>query len=324
MTPTATPSRASRPSTPPRAALRVQVALLAGPHPRAGQLLELRFRLPAGGMAARFYPADRPGGLIEAALRVGARRDAYLGCVPRARRAGGRDDLTASWVAWADCDHPAAAQALAELPAPPTLVIASGSPGARHAYWALRTPTGPDRLERLNRALARALDADQACADAARILRPAGTHNFKHRPARPVELLAHHPQRRYHVDELLATLPDPPASDPPAPPPPAAPRPAAAGDPLLELAPTAYVGALLGRQVGRDGKTRCPFHEDRTPSLHCYPTPQQGWFCFSCRRGGSIYDLACALWSLDTHGREFLQLRDRLHRQILAGRRRGR
>ena len=49
----------------------------------------------------------------------------------------------------------------------------------------------------------------------------------------------------------------------------------------------------------RHGKIRCPFHPDGTPSLHVYPTPEQGWFCFGCRRGGTIYDLAAEVW--DTH-----------------------
>ena len=318
MPPTSSPTR---PPTSPRAALRAQVALLAGPQPRPGELLELRFRLTTGGMAARFYPAHRPAGLIEAALRVGARRDTYVGCVPRARRAGGRDDLAGGWVAWADCDHPAADRALAELALSPSLVIASGSPGARHAYWALTTPAGVDELERLNRAVADAVGADAGCADAARILRPAGTRNFKHTPARPVRLLEHHPHRRYDVDELLAALPDVAPRGAAAPLPRAPVRRAPGADPLLELAPTVYVGALLRREVGRDGKTRCPFHEDRVPSLHCYPEPERGWFCFSCRRGGSVYDLAAGLWGYQTQGREFLQLRDRLH-QVLGVRER--
>jgi hypothetical protein len=48
-------------------------------------------------------------------------------------------------------------------------------------------------------------------------------------------------------------------------------------DPLLALEPRSYVEALTGLRVGRDGKVSCPFHEDRTPSLHVYETPAGGW-----------------------------------------------
>jgi hypothetical protein len=48
------------------------------------------------------------------------------------------------------------------------------------------------------------------------------------------------------------------------------------------------------------------------PSLHVYAAPERGWCCYSCRRGGSIYDLAAELWGVGTRGREFLELRRRL------------
>lgn len=86
----------------------------------------------------------------------------------------------------------------------------------------------------------------------------------------------------------------------------------ATDNPLLRISPTVYVETLLGRRPGRDRKVPCPFHDDTHPSLHVYAAPQKGWSCFSCRRGGSIYDLAAELWGMGTRGREFVQLRDRL------------
>ncbi len=53
----------------------------------------------------------------------------------------------------------------------------------------------------------------------------------------------------------------------------------------------------------------CPFHSDVHPSLHVYPAADRGWCCFSCGRGGSIYDLAAALWGMGTRGKEFLELK---------------
>jgi hypothetical protein len=71
------------------------------------------------------------------------------------------------------------------------------------------------------------------------------------------------------------------------------------------------VQALTGREPNRAGKVHCPFHEDRHPSLQLYE--DGSWYCFgACRRGGTIYDFAAALWSIGTKGRGFIQLRDRL------------
>jgi len=51
-------------------------------------------------------------------------------------------------------------------------------------------------------------------------------------------------------------------------------------------------------------------HPDETPSLQLY---EDGTFyCYGCTVGGSIYDFAAHLWSLDTKGRAFLELRARL------------
>jgi hypothetical protein len=52
--------------------------------------------------------------------------------------------------------------------------------------------------------------------------------------------------------------------------------------------------------------------------VHVYPSAQQGWHCFSCRRGGSIYDLASQLWDIPARGSAFLQLRDMLTQELLA------
>jgi len=71
--------------------------------------------------------------------------------------------------------------------------------------------------------------------------------------------------------------------------------------------------------VGRDGKVSCPFHEDRTPSLHVYETPAGGWYCFGCGRGTSVYDLAAAIWRLEPRGADFLELRRRLYELLLPG-----
>jgi hypothetical protein len=83
-------------------------------------------------------------------------------------------------------------------------------------------------------------------------------------------------------------------------------------DPLLAVPPAVYVRDLLGVKPGRNRKVRCPFHDDAQPSLHVYPTGTRGWCCFSCRRGGTIYDLAAGVWGLKTRGADFHEVRRRL------------
>jgi hypothetical protein len=61
------------------------------------------------------------------------------------------------------------------------------------------------------------------------------------------------------------------------------------------------------------GPRRQPIHgEDSAPSLHVYPDPYDGWYCFDCGRGGSIFDLGAQIYGLSTRGRDFVGLRRRL------------
>ena len=83
-------------------------------------------------------------------------------------------------------------------------------------------------------------------------------------------------------------------------------------DPLRLIPPPVYFERLTGLRVGRSGKLRCLFHDDRSPSLHVYREPGRGWYCFGCGRGGSIYDLAALLWGRETRGRDFSELRREL------------
>jgi hypothetical protein len=206
-----------------------------------------------------------------------------------------------------DCDdHLASDRALAFEPAP-SIVVRSGSPGTCHAYWLLTTPLDADAVELANRRMAVALGADLCSSDAARILRPPGTLNFKHRPPSPV-VLEHISAQRLPAHAVLRNAPRLRAA--PAPRPPATVT--ITADPVRAIAPDDYVRALLGVEVPRNRKIVCPFHDDHTPSLHVYPTHEGGWYCFGCGRGTGIYDMAAALWGIGTRGRDFVELRRRL------------
>ena len=175
-------------------------------------------------------------------------------------------------------------------------------------------PLAPDEATAANRQLAEVLGADGRSADATRILRAPGTRNFKHDPPRAVVLERFKPARRFTVAEVVGTTAM--GTSTPASASAKATASVAGEDPLRRIPPGVYVQALTGQSVGRDGKVSCPFHEDRTPSLHVYERPEQGWYCFGCGRGGSIYDLAAELYGLAPRGRGFLRLRLRLQRRF--------
>ena len=155
-----------------------QAALFAGALYRsapAGSLVEVRFRLGEG-MGRRFVEVGLLDRLVGTVLSLASRTDVYVGVVPRRRRGGGRRDLVErAAVVWVDCDSDAAVVALRRFRPLPGMVVGSGSGQNCHAYWFLDEPVELDVVERVNRRLAGALNADLVCADAARILRPVGS-----------------------------------------------------------------------------------------------------------------------------------------------------
>jgi hypothetical protein len=112
-------------------------------------------------------------------------------------------------------------------------------------------------------------------------------------------------------DEVSLAVPPPALVTNSPPPRPVSQTPESLTDDFLSSRPPVeYVRVLAGVRA-RTGATICcplPDHEDRTPSFHIYSTAEQGWFCFGCRRGGGIYQLAALLagLSLPVRGREFL------------------
>lgn len=278
-----------------------------------GALLDVRYRTTRRGLTRVFIDAKAPDA-ASTITRIGRHTDVYVGCAMRIRRRGTRDDLAPTALLWADCDTPRSLAALNVFEPTPTMIVASGSEQHAHAYWTLTRPLPVEQLQHANRRLAAALGADRRCADAARILRPPDTLNFKHTPPRPVELIQHTGQL-HRTKDILAAIPATPR---------AANRPrrlqdARRDDPLQHIKPAHYIRLLTGHTPGPDGKIACPFHEDHTPSLHVYETPEQGWACYGCPTpdgkplGGDIYTLASLLWHIPAHGPAFNDLRARLN-----------
>jgi hypothetical protein len=288
------------------------VAALFGLSPK-GSLVEVRFRCERG-MGQRFFSVERPRAVVDAVVSLAVHTDVFVGVLPRVRPLGGlRDVVERSGVIWADCDTPGSADALASFRPRPSMVVASGSGQHRHAYWFLREPVDLASLENVNRRLAAALGADAGVVTKPHtILRPAGSANWKHSPATSVCLIGVREWHRVGVDELDRQLPPDRSGVASGMPARQARPPWRGGDPLESVPPPVYFERLTGLLVGRSGKVRCPFHEDRTPSLHVYDDPERGWYCFGCGRGGSIYDLASLLWERPARGRDFIQLRREL------------
>lgn len=278
--------------------------MLFGAEP-AGALMEVRYQRP-GGMVQLWHPVEERRTLPPILERLGRQCDAFIGVGPRRWREGCRDAVERCHALWADLDTADSRRALIDFSPCPSITISSGS--GLHAYFAIWPPAPPDELESANRRLAHALGGDMAATDAARILRPPGTFNHKSAPA-PVEV-KHLEAVVYTLEEVVGHLPDPPEPRRES-------RPAARidrGDPLLSIPPPTYVEALSGRVVGRDGKCSCPLpdHEDRTPSCHVYDDPERGFYCYGCRRGGTVIDLGAALYGLDPRGRGYHEIRRRL------------
>jgi hypothetical protein len=296
--------------------LKIFLQLLAGSDP-GERLLEVRHRPLNGeaGMRRRFIPArnvDAAAGFI---AWHGARSDTYVGVLLRDRPRGGRDAVTRSHLLFVEIDREDGVECLDRAPAPPTAVVSSGTRGHVHAYFQLTAAVTPAELEAGNRKLAGSLGGDLMSVDAARILRPPCTYSFKYTPPAPTALEMADLSRVYSYDFLVGGLTDPQPKPPPAPPSrELAPRVAGGFNEvdgrLRSIATAEYIARLTGRRPNREGKVACPFHEDRNPSLHAYP--DGSWACFGCGKGGTIYDFAGYLFGLQTKGRTFLELRDRL------------
>lgn len=191
-------------------ALRLQLAMIAGNEP-ASSFLEIRPLDPPG--RQWFVPVreiDEAATLIPRLAQV---HNVFVGACPRVRRAGTADAVERAWCLWADCDSSEAVDRLRAFRPLPSIVIRSGTGGNVHAWWPLRCPVSPAHAVRANRRLALALGADRGATDAARIMRPAGSLNHKHDPARTVECVRVELDT-FSVADVIHGLADDPAYTP--------------------------------------------------------------------------------------------------------------
>lgn len=257
-----------------------------------------------------WIPGNESYEAVRMVLSYAESTDVYVGAAPRARPAGTRDAIERVPLLWVDCDSEESFNRLGEFSPEPTCVIASGTEFHAHAWWRLEKAIPPAAAERANRRLAYAIGADLKVCDRARIMRPPCTFNYKTDPPRPVTMM-NITGNVYNVASVVSGLPDPPDMNLPREHRPPIER-KHDDDWLLDIPPYVYVEELAERDVNRSGKTECPFHESSSGrSLHVYSTPEKGWYCYGCQKGGDIYQFAALLWGIDTNT-NFKALRKRL------------
>lgn len=194
-------------------ALGLQLAAFAGNEP-SGSVLELRYKAGTG-WGQTFFPVRDLDALVRVIDWRGKRVDVYVGAAPRTRHEGTAKAVERVWCLWVDCDGPVALKRLAEFRPLPSLVVRSGSDGSAHGYWPLRSPLTPAWAQRANRRLALAIGADMVATDAARILRPVGSRNHKHTPAREVRCTRLELDV-FTFDQVVGSLPDDRSYTPPS------------------------------------------------------------------------------------------------------------
>lgn len=209
-------------------ALRLQLLIISGGGP-GDRLWEIR-ELPSGRQT--WIPTAQLDKATVAIHAKAAAGDTYIGALPRLQQSGTAAAVAPAWTLWVDIDGREGLERLARFRPLPAIVIRSGSDGCAHAWWPLRRPMKPEWVPRANRRLALALAGDPVSTDAARIMRPAGTLNWKHSPPRPVvctRLEAH----VFTFDQVVGGLPDPASASRP----PRRPPPPSTTDPHARLAP---------------------------------------------------------------------------------------
>jgi DNA primase RepB-like protein len=272
-----------------------------------------------GAKGGIFLPASDLETVAREIEQLGRDRETWIGVLPRrpdpnTGEIGGTTEFVCPGnVLWADIDlgdDPDGLERLRAFRPKPQLLVASG--GGYHAYWLVSDRLGSQAIACANRRLAHVLGADQGATDAARILRPPGTHNFKYEPHRDVDLIECHTEKRRPAEEIVGDLPDPPGAKS---------RHERrcltrerSNDPLQLIAPPIYFAELAGLEVPASGFVRCPLpdHDDPDPSCRVWSEASRGWYCFGCRRGGDIYELAGQLWRLPRRGQSFLEIKERL------------
>jgi hypothetical protein len=206
----------TREPIPQREALSLFLVMVAGFEPTSSYFEIRAKRVGGGGMAQDFISLAELERALTSVANRGYLSDTYLGVAPRTQRTGGLAAIERVWCLWVDCDSPDSLERLAAFRPLPSIVIRSGTAGHAHAYWPLSSAVPPKWAKRANQRLALALGADRNATDAARIMRPPLTLNYKHALPRHV-VCTRLELASFTIDQVVGQLPDDQAYLAPAP-----------------------------------------------------------------------------------------------------------
>lgn len=191
---------------PQDAALRLQLAMIAGNEPQAScfELRGLRDGNVVHRTFVRVYGIQR---VIDTISAWSADSNVFVGCAPRTSFTSGTlNDIERGWCLWVDADTDESSGRLRYFQPAPSMVVASGGPGRYQGYWQLSAPLSTGAVDRANRRLKLVLGSDSVC-DATRVLRPVGSLNHKYGDPVPVECVRVEPVA-YTVQDVVGGLED--------------------------------------------------------------------------------------------------------------------
>lgn len=175
--------------------------------------IELRAIAEGQVKGRRFFRTDDVRS-IDLFIRKHQGCDIYHGVGTRDGQGGEIANLVHLPAVWSDVDFKYTAREelqrrLREFEFRPSIAVSSG--GGGHLYWLLREPVTAVEFSAVvdvNQRLADHFGGDRDACDAARILRPPETFNYKYDPPRPVKA-GYLKDFRYELDDFTNILPPP-------------------------------------------------------------------------------------------------------------------
>lgn len=151
------------------------------------------------------WPEDKAGLISHIKLNTTDKEVYFSPALYREKREI-KENVLGSNVVWTEFDGEVPKD-LGDIP-PPSLRVMSSESGYEHVYWRLDNFES-DRgiIERINRSICYALEADGSAWDCTQVLRPVGSFNHKHQRL-PVIILSRNSNR--YSPEMFGRLPDPP------------------------------------------------------------------------------------------------------------------
>jgi len=136
----------------------------------------------------------------------------FVGIALRSNNNGTKNGIYLIPGLWMDHDNVNAEveEKIKNFPLQPSITIQSSFPYKRQFYWIFKEPADKseiERIETINRNLAKYLDGDPGACDASRVLRIPGSLNYKYGEPIPCQLIENNPGLQYSLEDFEAILP---------------------------------------------------------------------------------------------------------------------